>query len=168
MRSSSLLWCEGSVFGSVRLPGHLQLQASSTCYRFVATRLVAFGADGLHPLPDDAAFTNFAGGDGSLTDTLPYHSDVRCRLERTERLGRTSNVTLQPPNESPQGAQRVSTLVKRSETPRFLSNENNAIGRSNQTKTEAASSSVAAVLMDQWRRRHQRVCTCKEHFPRCH
>ena len=38
--------------------------------------------------------------------------------------------------------------MKRKETPRFLGNENNAIGGSNQTKTEAATSSVAAVSMD--------------------
>ena len=57
-------------------------------------------------------------------------------------------MTLQLPKESPQSAQRVSTLVKRSDTPRFLGNEDNAIGGSNQTKTEAATSSVAAVSMD--------------------
>ena len=50
---------------------------------------MGFGAEGLHPLLDDAAMTNFAGGAGPLTEPLPYHSDVRCRLEHTERLGRT-------------------------------------------------------------------------------
>ena len=55
----------------------------------VTTRLVGFVADGLHPYQDNTAITNFAGGDGPLMEPLPYHSDVRCRLEHTERLGRT-------------------------------------------------------------------------------
>ena len=75
-------------------------------------------------------------------------------------------MTLQPPKESPQGAQRVSTLVKRSETPRFLRNENNAIGGSKTRRRPKRQRAPWPQYQwtDQWRRRHQRVCKRKEHF----
>ena len=143
MRSTSLPLCKGSALGSVRLSGLLHLQTSSASYRLVTTRLVGFGADGLHPLLDDAAITNCAGGDGPLTEPLPYQSDVRCRLEHTERLGRT----LERDAAAAEGESTGSaTLVNTGDEER---NAKIPWQRgSNQTKIEAVTSSVAAVAMD--------------------
>ena len=68
-----------------------------------------------------------------LTETLPCHSDVRCRLEHTERLGRTHGEST-----------GCATYVNFGEEERHAT-----IVGSSQTKTEAATSSVAAVSMDE-------------------
>ena len=117
--------------------------------RLVTTRLVGFGADGLHLLLGDAAFTNFAGGDGSLTETLPYHSDVRCRLERTERLGRTLERDAAAAEGESAGC---ATCVNSGEEERNAKIPSQREQRDrwfkNKTKTEAATSSVAVVSID--------------------
>ena len=74
--------CKGSVFGSVS--GLLHLQTSPTRYRLVTTRLVGFGADGVHPLLDEAARTSQVEKERSRS---PFRTTLTCGADWSTRSG---------------------------------------------------------------------------------